>query len=89
MKDPGTCFKNNRHEVVKIEEKLWRSLKNDNLLDAYHAEIQKYIDRGTFVELSKSEMDEYAGPINYITHHGVLKDSASTQIVLKRMGSTV
>ena len=80
LKDPATCFKNNRYEVMRIEDKLWNSLKKENLLDAYHAEIRKYIDRGTFIELSKSEMEEYAGPVNYIIHLGVLKDSASTPL---------
>ena len=44
------------------------------------AEMKKFIDRGTFVQLSTSEMQEYAGPVIYITHHGFFKDSASTPL---------
>ena len=73
-------FQNNRHEVVKKEEKLWRNLEKENLLDAYHEEIKKYIARATFVELSESEMKEYSWPFNYITHHGEMKDSVTTQL---------
>ena len=80
LKDPADCFRNNRHEVVRIEEKLWRSLQNNGLLETYHIEMQKYIDRGTFVRLDASEMSDYTGAVNYITHHGVLKDSASTPL---------
>ena len=80
LKDPSSCFKNNRHEVERIEEKLWRNLEKENLLETYHEEIRKYIARGTFVELSDSEMIEYTGPINYITHHGVMKDSVTTPL---------
>merc|ERR1712115_506206 len=38
------------------------------------------MDRGTFVVLSKQEMADYAGLVQYITHHGVLKDSATTPL---------
>ena len=55
-------------------------MQNSGLLEAYHVEIQKYIDRGTFVRLDASEMSDYTGAVNYITHHGVLKDSASTPL---------
>ena len=79
-KDPASCFKDNRKEVTMIAGRIWKQLKRDVLLDAYHCEMKKFIDRGTFVELTEQEMKEYAGPINYITHHGVLKDSASTPL---------
>ena len=57
---------------------LWKQLKRDGLLEVYHKEMKKFIDRGTFVQLTEEEMKEYTGPVNYITHHGVLKDSATT-----------
>ena len=78
-KDPA-CLPYNRSTAVSIASKLWSSLKKDNLLEAYNQEIQKYIDRGTFLVLSKQEMQDYSGPSQYITHHGVLKDSVSTSL---------
>ena len=78
-KDPS-CFSDNKKVVTKVAEKLWQRLKKDNLLDAYHAEIKKYLDRGTFRVLTEEEMNNYDGPVNYITHHGVIKDSASTPL---------
>ena len=78
-KDPS-CFSDNKKVVTKVAEKLWQRLKKENLLDSYHAEIKKYIDRGTFRVLTEEEMNSYEGPVNYITHHGVIKDSASTPL---------
>ena len=78
-RDPR-CLPNNRHIVLKIAGKLWERLKKDNLLADYNAEVKKYIDRGTFVELTDDEISSYQGPAQYITHHGVLKDSASTPL---------
>ena len=78
-KDPS-CLPYNRSTAVNIAGKLWTSLKRDGLLTAYNAEIKKYLDRGTFIQLSKEEISDYAGPVQYITHHAVLKDSTSTPL---------
>ena len=36
------------------------------------------LERGTAVELSEQELRDWAGPVHYITHHPVLKDSVTT-----------
>ena len=79
IKDPS-CLQNNRIVAVKVAGRLWSSLQRDGLLNAYHEEMRKYIDRGTFVKLSQEELTTYEGPNQYITHHGVLKDSVSTPL---------
>ena len=79
IKDPH-ILPPNRPVVVKIAEKLWRDLTRDGLLDQYHAEMRKYMERGTFVKLTQREMDEYEGPHQWITHHGVIKGSVSTPL---------
>ena len=38
------------------------------------------MDRGGVVRLSKAELDEWKGPQNYISHHGVEKPSATTPL---------
>ena len=50
------------------------------MLEAYNTAMKKYLDCSTFVVLGKQEMDDYKGPVQYITHHGVLKDSATTPL---------
>ena len=42
--------------------------------------MKKYMERGTFVVLNQQEMLDYAGSVQYITHHAVLKDSSSTPL---------
>ena len=48
--------------------------------------MQEILDRKAAVKLTKQEMEEYQGPTQYISHHAVLKDSASTPV---KMGGTV
>ena len=79
VKDPS-CLPNNRDQAVGIASKVWSSLKKDGLLVPYHEEIRKFLERGTFVMLSKEELESYEGPQQYISHHAVLKDSASTPL---------
>ena len=79
IKDPS-CLPNNRDVVVKVAGRLWNSLKRDGLLEVYHDEMRKYIEKGTFVKLSKEELNSYEGPQQYITHHGVLKPSITTPL---------
>ena len=79
VKDPS-CLPNNRSVVVKVADRLWKSLKKDGLLTSYHEEIRKYIERGTFVRLTEDELSSYQGPHQYISHHGVLKSSVSTPL---------
>ena len=78
-KDPS-CLPYNRSTAVNIASKLWVSLQKDGLLEAYNNEMKKYMERGTFVVLNQQEMLDYAGPVQYITHHAVLKDSSSTPL---------
>ena len=79
VKDPS-CLPNNRSAAVKVAARLWKSLEKDGLLEAYHEEVRKYIDRGTFVKLTEEELNSYEGPHQYISHHGVLKPSVSTPL---------
>ena len=77
IKNPS-CLPPNRDVAVKIASKLWRDLSRDGLLEPYNEEIRKYLERGTFVVVTKEELESYQGPHQWIIHHGVLKESAST-----------
>ena len=72
IKDPNV-LSNNRQPMLMRSQKLEQSLKRRNLLGDYNAEFQKFIDRGVVTEVSKEELHSYDGPINYISHHGVLQ----------------
>ena len=55
-RDPR-CLPNNRAQVIKMAEKQERRLIKAGQLQTYNAEIQKYIDRGGVVKLSKEELE--------------------------------
>ena len=79
VKDPA-CLPNNRSSAVKVAEKVWGSLKKDDLLHVYNDQVQQILDRKTAVKLSVQEISEYEGPTQYISHHAVLKNSVSTPV---------
>ena len=53
----------------------------------YDKEMQGYLDRGTFVVLSEDEIENWDGPVNYISHHGVVKET-STSTKLRIMSNS-
>ena len=81
IRDPN-CLPNNRNAVVRITEKLEKRLLSTDMHSNYSLEFQKYIDRGGIVKLSEQEKSEYKGPVNYISHHGVVTDSVTTPLRL-------
>ena len=56
---PNACLPNNRHMVIKMAEKQESRLIRTGHLEAYSKEIQKYIDRGGVVKLSKDEIENW------------------------------
>ena len=78
-RDPH-CLPNNRAKVIKMAEKQEKRMLKSGLHDVYCKEIQKYIDRGGVVKLTKEEKDNWRGPVNYISHHGVFTDSTTTPL---------
>ena len=79
INDPN-CLPNNRNEVLLMAQRQEQMLKSKGMLDRYNEELKKYVDRGILEPISKQEMNEYAGPVNYVGHHGVLKDSPTTPL---------
>ena len=80
-KDPA-CLPYNRKAALKVEEKVERDLIRDGLHEVYNEQVRSMLERGTAVKLSKQECEDWAGPVHYITHHPVLKDSVSTPVRL-------
>ena len=79
IRDPN-CLPYNRNVVLRIAEKLEKRLLSTDMHTNYNQEFQKYIDRGGVVKLTKQEIEEYKGPVNYISHHGVIQDSVTTPL---------
>ena len=60
---------------ASVEKKL---LRDKDLLAAYNSELQKFIDRGAIVRLSQEEIDNYGGPVSYVSHHAVFKPGSTS-----------
>ena len=60
-----------RQESRQIWGKSW---------DLYKSQFQDMIDLCMVVELKQPNLKQYDGPVNYIAHHEVLKNSASTLV---------
>ena len=72
------CFPNNRDSAVAMAIKQESRLKKKGALEKYNVELYKYITRGILVPISEQEKSEYKGPVNYISHHAVEKQSPTT-----------
>ena len=79
VRDPH-CLPNNRAAVVRMAEKQEKRLLKSGHLDYYNEEIQRALDRGAAVKLTDEELANWCGPVNYISHHGVIRDSVSTPL---------
>ena len=77
IKDFGVLT-DNREQVIARAKSLEKRLLRTGMKEKYDGQLKDFIARGAIVEMSDEEMKEYDGPVNYIDHHGVLSDSATT-----------
>ena len=78
-KDP-MCLPNNRATAVKIASKVADRLIKAGHYEYYNSEFKKYLERGAAIRLSQEEIDQWKGPTNYISHHGVERPSPTTPL---------
>jgi hypothetical protein len=71
-------LQDNRKQAIAIAAKLEHRLKSKSELFAYNEKIQDFLGRGVFRNLTKHELESWEGPVNYISHHGVLKPGSTT-----------
>ena len=77
IKDINLLHDNRRH-TISIASKLEARLKAKSELADYNKELQEFIGRGVLRELTKEELENWEGPINYNSHYGVLKPGSTT-----------
>ena len=73
-----SCFPDNYTQVVSMAQSQERRLKRNSQLNAYNAKLKKSLDRGCAKELTKTEVEDWKGTINYVSHHGVEKPESTT-----------
>ena len=79
-----TKFKDNFYQAKKRASDLRRSLEKRNMLSAYEEQIDDYIARGVWEEVSEKEIQDWkeqGGYIHFVAHHPVENPtSLSTKI---------
>ena len=74
-------MEDSRQQVEKIQRSIETRLIKRDLHQAYIKEFEKAVTEGTVVELSREEIYNYTGLVNYNNHFKVLnKNSGSTRL---------
>ena len=81
IKDPYLLPNNKRAAFGRLLSTERRLGRNTQHAKVYQAQIEDMIERRVARKLTQTEVDNYKGPIHYISHHDVLKpDSKSTPV---------
>ena len=78
IKKPSS-LKDNRcvaEAMLKSTEK--RLLKDKQRAETYQEQIDDMLLRNVAIKLSEEQLRDYSGPVQYLSHHEVLKESVST-----------
>jgi hypothetical protein len=66
IENPGVLT-DNKGQALACMKSLEKRLKKQRRLEEFNAVFQETVDRGVFRELTKEEMDNWQGPVNYIS----------------------
>lgn len=81
IRDPAELPNNKGAAMGMLISTEKRLAKNEEHAKVYQKQIEDMIEREVARKLSQTELDNYKGPIHYISHHEVLKpDSKSTPV---------
>ena len=61
-----------------MAEKLEVRLKREGRLTEFNDEFQGFLDRGAIREVTNSELENYDGPVQYVSHHPVFKEGTGS-----------
>ena len=73
---------NNGNSALAFQKRLEAKQLKEGTFLQYALCFRDMIDRGVVTELSPQELEAWNGPVNWNTHHDVLKDSTTTPIHL-------
>jgi hypothetical protein len=66
IENPGVLT-DNKGQALACMKSLEKRLKKQKRLEEFNAVFQETVERGVFRELTKEEMDNWQGPVNYIS----------------------
>jgi hypothetical protein len=76
IEDPGV-LQDNKGQALACMKSLEHRLKKQERLEQFNQVFQEIVDRGVFRELSKEEMDNWEGPVNYISMVEAFKEGTT------------
>ena len=62
----------NHIQALAVQKSHEKRVLKENILDDYNNEMQKALDAGSVVKLTKEEMNEWKGGIHYIAHFQIM-----------------
>jgi len=69
----------NLQQAIRMQYGVERRLCRDpKLLKAYNDEFRKFVERNAISLMTQDEMDNYSGPVSYVTHLPVFKPESTT-----------
>ena len=78
IKDPINLPDNRKAALGKLMATERRLLKNTQHAEKYQRQIEDMVERGVARKLTTQEIQDYKGPVHYISHHDVLKADSKT-----------
>ena len=78
IKDPKALPDNKEAALATLKATEKRLRQNPAHAAVYRKQIKNMIDRGVARRLTKKEIEDYNGPVFYISHHEVLKPESKT-----------
>ena len=77
------CLKDNRKQVIGMTGSLENRLERRNLGDKFNEQVADFLTRNVIEEITPEEMEEWKGPVHYVSINFVEKpDSKSTPVRL-------
>ena len=78
LRDPSTLPNNRSVALARLVSTEKRLRKRPEVGELYSQQIQEMIENGVARKLNAAEIRNYAGPIHYVAHHEILKQSRTT-----------
>ena len=78
IKDPRALPDNKEAPLATLKATEKRLRQNPAHATVYRKQIESMIERGVPCRLTKKEIEDYNGPVFYISHHEVLKPESKT-----------
>ena len=73
-------LRDNLGQAISFQRTIEKKLIRDDELDLYNDEIKKVIRKNHLRKMSEEEIRNYRGPVSYVSHFPVYKDSKTTPI---------